>query len=172
MSKYDKEYYHNKGQEDASEGRYDAPHGLADQIFSWSSSEAERHKEENDSYDGGWHHTDSQTSENNGGCFLTTACVDHFGLQDNCHELETLRRFRDQYVKELEEGEEVLCTYYNSAPKILVNIDRSGNTNLEMPVIFKGIQEAVALIESGNNHEAFTLYSKMFSRLNRRYCKR
>ena len=66
MSKEDnnKEYYHNKGQKDRSEGKYKPPHSAFDELATWSTSKLERMKEENDSYNQGYEQTDSQIKYN------------------------------------------------------------------------------------------------------------
>jgi hypothetical protein len=58
----DESYYHNKGQEDASEGDYDPPggnsivHDFGNMLFGTSDKEIEDRKE----YDKGWRHTKDQ----------------------------------------------------------------------------------------------------------------
>lgn len=37
-------------------------------------------------------------SGNSSGCYLTSACIFAKGLKDDCHELTTLRQFRDQWL--------------------------------------------------------------------------
>lgn len=58
--------------------------------------------------------------ENNGGCYLTTACLkwqsDKF--DDNCEELRILRWFRDNYV---DQGD--INHYYDIAPAIVKSIN-------------------------------------------------
>ena len=55
-----REYYHDKGQEDRSNDRYEPPHGLLDSVLTWSSDKMDQHQEENEAYDDGYSHTDSQ----------------------------------------------------------------------------------------------------------------
>lgn len=52
-------------------------------------------------------------------CFLTTACCEEIGLKDDCFELTTLRRFRDQYLVHVDGGLDAVRTYYALAPAIL-----------------------------------------------------
>lgn len=56
-------------------------------------------------------------------CLLTTACVRARGLGDDCIELQTLRTFRDEYVKGLPGGQEAIREYYEIAPAIVRAID-------------------------------------------------
>lgn len=52
----------------------------------------------------------------NGGCYLTTACMHHYknDFDDNCHELRVLRWARDNYI-----SSEEIKHYYQVAPKIV-----------------------------------------------------
>ena len=90
---------HNDGQTDESNGVYNPPNSFISVLGSFVNplsppSDIEEKGEENKSYDEGWNHAKSQE----GGCFLSAACVEHAGLSDGCRELTTLRSFRDGYV--------------------------------------------------------------------------
>ena len=52
--------YHNKGQEDRSEGNYEPPHGVLKDFFTWSPQGCKTIAEENGSYNAGWGHTEKQ----------------------------------------------------------------------------------------------------------------
>ena len=162
-----KEHYHNKGQEDRSDGNYEPPHGLMDSLTTWGSSEMERHNEENKSYSEGWNNTDDQKSS--GGCFLSTACIEHAGLDDDCEELTVLRHFRDTYVVNRADGQQVLNRYYATAPRIVTAMHQAKTTDTELPKIYAGIKKAIHLITTGENEAAFGLYSDMFNELNSNY---
>jgi hypothetical protein len=55
--------YHNKGQSDRANGRYEPPHGLLDSALTWSSDGMAEHRAENESYREGYSHTDSQSRD-------------------------------------------------------------------------------------------------------------
>ncbi len=57
------------------------------------------------------------------GCFITTACMKSRGLDDNCEELEILRKFRDDYIKKSPNGNTVISEYYILAPHIAKTIN-------------------------------------------------
>ncbi len=59
-----------------------------------------------------------ESSGSDDGCYLTTICVEHLRKPDDCYELNTLRRFRDEYVSKFENGEWVK-KYYEIAPGIV-----------------------------------------------------
>ncbi len=123
--------------------------------------------ERREAFDAGADNDKKQSS----GCFLTTACVEHSGLRDDCHELMVLRSFRDHYVAEQLDGAEMLTEYYLVAPAIVHCIYQSINRDAELAKIFKVIAEAVRLIEQGNNEEALTLYQGLFKELKHRYSR-
>jgi|SRR3989344_7657801 len=62
----DTEYYHNKGQQDASDGDYDPPHGLIDELSTWSDSGIENLVSENEDYDRGFYSTKAQIDRSDG----------------------------------------------------------------------------------------------------------
>lgn len=97
-------------------------------------------------------------------CFLTTACVEFNGLSDVCKELITLRKFRDEYVRTLPNGEELIKEYYATAPSIVEAIKKQ-NKEETFDYIFDVITECVELIKVGNNEEALKRYRGMFDYL-------
>lgn len=93
-----------------------------------------------------------------GGCYLTTACMNHFqeAFDDDCEELTILRRFRDTFVPK-----EDVEHYYRVAPKIVDTINKSPDQDS----IYTGIYEnviavCVDAIKNGNFEYAYNLYKK------------
>jgi hypothetical protein len=60
-----------------------------------------------------------ETDPNAPSCFLTTACCGLMGLPDDCWELQTLRRFRDEVMLRTPDGRADVARYYQLAPAIL-----------------------------------------------------
>jgi hypothetical protein len=56
------------------------------------------------------------------GCFITTACCETLGLDDDCFELRTLRRYRDQVLAMRPGGADDIAFYYRLAPLILARL--------------------------------------------------
>ena len=105
------------------------------------------------------------------GCYLTTACVEHKGLEDDCMELSTLREFRDTYMKELPTGNEEIQEYYETAPGIVDAINKSEDADCVYEAIYADVIEpCVKLIQSGKNEEAHEMYRKMVQDLKKQYC--
>lgn len=93
------------------------------------------------------------------GCFLTSACVDALGKEDNCHELETLRKFRDEWLVFQEGGEQDVAHYYAFAPGVVRQIDRLPNRlDLYVRIYDDLVAPSVALIEAHKMQEAWNLY--------------
>lgn len=60
MSKKRDEYYHDKGEQDRSKGEHNPPHGIIDDLTTWSDSGMKRNREDNEAYRKGWENTDGQ----------------------------------------------------------------------------------------------------------------
>jgi hypothetical protein len=160
--------YNNKGQEDSSEEKYDPPHSFLDELLS-GPKRMEEIQEENESYNTGWRHTDDQKRSSSSSCFLTTACVEYAGLSDDCHELQVLRNFRDNYVVTLPKGDEILAEYYSTAPQIVRDIQASCHRDEVLQKLFNQVKEIVVLIDAGCNQQAANCYTNMFRALKQQH---
>lgn len=109
------------------------------------------------------------TSRGSGGCFLTTACVEHKGLKDDCRELQVLRNFRDNYVALRPGGFQLIKDYYQRAPKIVKAINLSADKSLLLESLYIQIKQAADLIEEGEHEKAFKLYYKTTQELGKRF---
>lgn len=105
-----------------------------------------------------------------GGCFLTTACVEAKGLPDDCDELQTLRSFRDTYLRSLDGGEEEIAEYYLAAPKIVESIKKRSDSAMVFDKIYNElVKPCVALIKAGDNQGAHELYKSYTLHLKQEY---
>ena len=73
------------------------------------------------------------------GCFLTTACCQYKGLPDDCYELQTLRKFRDEVLPKMDNGPEITELYYEVAPQIVAEIEKADNKNELLEYIYNKI---------------------------------
>jgi len=118
-----------------------------------------------ESYDSGespsWSREDSGDSSNpsdadvqdNGGCYLTTACLQHFKheFRDDCYELSVLRWFRDNFI-----SKEEIKYYYRVAPLIVKAINKEKRKAEIYEYIYDTIvEECVQAIENGNYKFAY-----------------
>lgn len=93
------------------------------------------------------------------GCFLTSACTAARGLPDDCRELQTLRAYRDTWLKQTEEGAALVARYYEIAPKIVAAIDAQPNRLEIYDDIYQTmVLPCVELIGQGKYQEALELY--------------
>ena len=102
-------------------------------------------------------------------CFLTTACTEFRELPDNCYELTVLRRFRDEYMKKLPEGEALINEYYRIAPMIVDNIKSDPGKETILNEIFNTITVCVTYIELDQPNEALIKYMTMVLNLSQKY---
>lgn len=98
-------------------------------------------------------------------CFITTACIRYYNLPDNCYQLETLRFFRDNYLKNQKNGKELIQQYYSIAPNLIKLLNHHPDKKNLYKNIFHQINSACALIEREENEKAKTLYVKVVSNL-------
>lgn len=101
------------------------------------------------------------------GCFLTTACCVYKGLPDDCHELQVLRKLRDEYIKEQPYGEELIGNYYAEAPLIVKAINSSEERDSILEETYQKIVSIVKVIEDGKNDEAVIQYMMLLHKLSK-----
>jgi hypothetical protein len=101
------------------------------------------------------------------GCFITTACCESIGLDDDCFELRTLRRYRDEVLAQTPRGVEAIARYYALAPQILARLratSRSPDRTL-LSIYARFILPAALAAKLGLNALAYRLYVRMVDRL-------
>lgn len=102
-----------------------------------------------------------------GDCFLTTACMkaQAEAFDDKCHELETLRWFRDRYV-----SKEDIDHYYRIAPSIVQKIDAAPNAAEVYHAIYSDVVSVcVQAIESQQFDLAYSTYKNAVLKLEQTY---
>lgn len=105
---------------------------------------------------------ESDGQEHGGGCYLTTAMCNVLGKEDDCYELNTLRVFREKYMRNDEEGKKLLKEYDRISPPIasrLLSSERKEEIASNMLKTFINI--AIEKINGGNNIEAINIYKNM-----------
>ena len=103
------------------------------------------------------------------GCYLTTACTQVMQLPDNCYELQTLRKFRDDHVAKTSDGRNMIEEYYETAPEIVDAINAAGNGNEIFRGLYTTINDIVSLIEKGKSEEAVLAYRNLTISLKNKY---
>jgi nitrate reductase alpha subunit len=102
-------------------------------------------------------------------CFLTTACVNHYGLADDCVQLQTLRNYRDAYLMQTPAGKALVQEYYRVSPQIIVEIKEAKHQNEDYAFIYDQITEGVKQISQEANEAARITYTNMVKKLARKY---
>jgi hypothetical protein len=98
-----------------------------------------------------------------GWCFITTAVCESEGLPDDCDELQTLRKFRDEYMRSKPDLSGLVDEYYKIAPEIVVALKQLPNGGAYSFDYLKRtfIVPAVTAIKSGHNEQALEIYCGM-----------
>ena len=110
---------------------------------------------------------DGKCTPPEGGCFITTACCDLLGLDDDCFELRSLRRYRDQVLAARPGGEADIARYYALAPLILARLpDETRNARL-VSLYARFILPAALAAQLGLDALAYRLYRNMVDELAR-----
>jgi hypothetical protein len=93
------------------------------------------------------------------GCYLTTVCVDHMGLPDNCYELQVLRKFRDNYLVHSDGGETIVQEYYKMAPIVVKRLQEQKESDAILTAMYQDlVLHCVGLIEEQKLEEAKDFY--------------
>lgn len=97
-----------------------------------------------------------------GMCFITTAACEFYGLPDDCDELQTLRKFRDEVMLKTEGWASDVAEYYALAkeltPKLAAIKDPAFWDN-----VFDFIKTSVAYVKAGENSEAHSTYKDLIT---------
>jgi hypothetical protein len=92
-------------------------------------------------------------------CLISTACVRAAGLHDDCEQLRVLRNFRDHYVLARPAGNVLVDAYYRMAPRIIVEIDSSSESEKRYVELYHNLVErSVTLIRAGRFDDALENY--------------
>lgn len=116
--------------------------------------------------------TYTQPTKKKGFCFITTAVCENSGKPDDCYELTLLRQFRDNWLFEQRDGEELIKEYYATAPDIVLEIDKSPDRDREYKRILKEyIEPCIKLIELSAYDTCKKLYMQMVYELKNKFIK-
>ena len=115
--------------------------------------------------DSGW-----SNSGGGGGCYITTATVDHLGFADDCDELNMLRMYRDKLAEEDPEFKKIVLEYYKTAPQIVEKISNSSDKDEVLDGLYADmILPVLSLLKQGKIEEAKTHYIKKYEELKAQY---
>ena len=96
------------------------------------------------------------------GCFITTAATKHGGQDDDGEVLNTLRHFRDTYMRKNKEKSKDVDWYYKNAPRIVSAIDKMPDSDAVYKKMYKQfILPAYHAIKDGQNERAYKIYKSL-----------
>lgn len=98
-------------------------------------------------------------------CYITTSTVNYMGLDDDCEELTLLRKFRDGYLINQPNGEDLIKLYYRYAPQIVEGIDKRDNKADVYISLYEIVKQCAIAIRNGDNEFAFNTYCRMVRKL-------
>lgn len=98
-------------------------------------------------------------------CFLTTACCELIGLDDDCFELRALRAFRDKVLPALPGGASDIAAYYAAAPLILAAMRQAGSERALLRYYASHILPCAVLATLGFDAATHRLYRDLMRRL-------
>lgn len=104
----------------------------------------------------------AQAASSGGGCFITTTVCESRGEADDCPTLQKLRAFRDSYMQETKQRQDLVRLYYDCAPKIVDRINARADRQAFIEYLYcRFIVPACASIDHGLLNDAFNLYTQM-----------
>ena len=113
----------------------------------------------------------ASTTTNSGGggggwCFITTAVCEYLHKPDDCYELTTLRAFRDGWLVNQPNGDEIVKEYYRLAPQIVEQLEQSDEKDLVYGELLDYyIAPCIKLIELNAYEACRDLYTEMVNKL-------
>ncbi|MBR3621843.1 MAG: zinc-ribbon domain-containing protein [Selenomonadaceae bacterium] len=109
-------------------------------------------------------------TNNNDGCFITTAVCDSFNKPDNCYELTMFRDFRDNWLMKEADGKTLVNEYYEIAPRIVERINLSENAkNVYLDIWTDYLKPCLSDLECGDNVSCKNRYTQMVADLKHKY---
>lgn len=103
-------------------------------------------------------------------CYVTTAVCRSLRKPENCYELTTLKRYRDEYLANAEGGSELIHAYYDIAPTIVKRIEKEADAEAKYRYLWETyLKPCISLIEAGQNEACKELYVEMVEKLHGEY---
>ena len=103
-------------------------------------------------------------------CYITTAVCEYQNKPDDCYELTTLRRYRDDYLMQTKEGRSLVQEYYNIAPRIVWAIRMQPDKDRIYQNLYKDyLMPCIHYVEEKRNEECKDLYVDMVRGLEERF---
>lgn len=112
----------------------------------------------------------SSSKTSSSGCFITTAVCSSLNKMDDCYELTTFRKFRDNWLANQPNGGTLINEYYVIAPKIVRSINQCSNAKeIYLRIFDSYLSECLACIEDGQFEKCRNIYIQMVRDLSKKY---
>jgi len=96
-----------------------------------------------------------------GGCAITTAACQVYGMDNDCEVLSAFRNFRDTVMIENPEWKQLVELYYKISPDIVKKInEREDGDEIYRYAMENFIKPAYEQIKKGNSEKAIEIYAK------------
>lgn len=96
-------------------------------------------------------------------CFISTVICEYFGKSDDCAELNTLREFRDNWLRNQPEGPQLIAEYYNNAPLIVSKLKASADYEAYCQYLWDNYLQPCLIFIANKQYEACKeLYIEMY----------
>lgn len=103
-----------------------------------------------------------ESQKSSGGCYITTIVCEILGKNDNDNTLETLRKFRDNFLQKNRKYFGLLITYDIIGPIIAKKIREDENKEQIASNLYNlGIKKVAEYIDNNENEKAISLYTNM-----------
>lgn len=103
-------------------------------------------------------------------CFITTAACLTMGKADDCEELTMMRLFRDEWLRNQPDGQELIEDYYQTAPSIVEKINQQPNRESIYAMLYqKYILPCVEHTKAKNFADSERIYVDMVTTLKEQY---
>lgn len=103
-------------------------------------------------------------------CYVTTAVCKALKKPQNCPELTVMKKYRDEYLMQQENGAQTIQEYYDIAPTIVKRIEKEAEPEVKYQYLWEHyLKFCLALIEAGQYEECREKYTEMVEELRKQY---
>ena len=102
-------------------------------------------------------------------CILATTVLLAAGKSEDCYELQMFRLFRDKYVRQLNNGDELITLYYEVAPKVISFLTSDSVSDTKIQNLYDKLQKIVMYIEKEDYKMALDRCIQVFCSLLEEY---
>lgn len=107
-------------------------------------------------------HFEKRNSSSNSSCYLTTLMCNILGYEDNCVALDSLRAFRDNYMKNDDYCNLLLDDYDIVGPMVCEHLENDSNkVRVAHVMLTEFITPAIRCIREDNYDDAIEIYKNM-----------